>query len=44
MVGRQLIKKKCTALKSDSQGPNPVPIEIHDKTLAELKRDKGKDT
>lgn len=37
-------KTKCTALKSDSQRPNPAPAGICDKTPPEVKRDKDKDT
>lgn len=37
-------KRKCTALQSDSPGPNPAPTEICDETRAEVKRDKDKNT
>ena len=36
--------QKCTALKSDSQVPNPAPTEICDRTQAGVKKDKDKDT
>lgn len=31
-------KTKCTALESDSQGPDPAPPGICDKTLPKVKK------